>query len=154
MCKIFPTGMENCTESEFSLFGHYLYFWLFFVFFVFNLDAQGFQKLQVLVADLEFRVGTEGGDKRSLIGRVFALLADANGGLKYKENVVAAFFNAGNDFGDLFGVGKRFVDGFPEFFHELFQLLIHESPWNRTPLMGDITRKCDGARVYCTPGRC
>ena len=52
---------------------------------------------------------------------------------------LTTFLDAGHDFGDRFGIGKRLVDRFAEFFHELFQLLIHESPWNRTPLMGDIT---------------
>ena len=79
------------------------------------------------------------GDQGSLVGGVFALLADADGGFENQKNVVAAFLDAGHDFGDRFGIGKRLVDRFSEFFHELLQLLIHESPWNRTPLMGDIT---------------
>src|SRR5208283_4774680 len=83
-----------------------------------------------------FRVGAEGGDQRSLVSGVFALLADADGGFENQENVVAAFFDAGNDFGDLLGIGQRLVDRFSKIFHELLQLLIHESPWNRTPLTG------------------
>src|SRR6202521_3283755 len=120
---------------------------------VVDLDAQRLEKLQILIADLEFSIRAEGGDQGSLVGGVFALLADADGGFENEENVVAAFLDAGNDFGDRFGIGKRLVDRFSEFFHELLQLLIHESPWNRTPLMGDITSDCDDAQrtLYAWP---
>src|SRR4029077_11225646 len=111
-------------------------------------------KFQILIADLEFGVGAEGGNQGSLVGGVLALLADANGGFENEENVVAAFLDAGNDFGDRFGIGQRLIDRFSEFFHELLQLLIHESPWNRTPLTADITSRCDAAHRYCTPARC
>src|SRR6266853_6994913 len=135
---------EGCRE----LGGHAL-----FVVCVVDLDAEGLEKLQVLVADLEFCIGAESGDEGSLVGGVFALLADADGGFENEENVIATFLDAGNDFGDRFGIGKRFVDRFSEFFHELLQLLIHESPWNRTPLMGDITSDCDDAQpsLYAWP---
>ena len=53
------------------------------------------------------------------------MLAYADGGFEDQENVVSAFLDAGNDLGNFFRVGKRFVDGFAEFLHELFQLLIH-----------------------------
>ena len=76
---------------------------------------------------------------------MFTLFADADGGFKYKKNVVTAFLDAGNDFGDRFGIGKRLIDRFSEFFHELLQLLIHESPWNRTPLTADIIGDYDAA---------
>ena len=84
---------------------------------------------------------------------MFALLADADGGFEDEKNVVAAFLDAGNHFGDRFGIGQRLVDRFSEFFHELFQLLIHESPSNWTPLMGDITSRGNPAHRHCTPGR-
>src|ERR1700704_6072510 len=112
---------------------------------VVDLDAQRLEKLQILIADLEFGIGAEGGDQGSLVGRVFVLLADADGGFENEENVVATFLDAGNDFGDRFGIGKRLVDRFSEFFHELLQLLIHESPWNRTPLTADIISDYDAA---------
>src|SRR6266436_409469 len=134
---------EGCRE----LGGHALV-----VVCVVDLDAEGLKKLQILIADLEFCIGAEGGDQGSLVG-VFPLLADADGGFEDEENVVATFLDAGNDFGDRFGIGKRLVDRFSEFFHELLQLLIHESPWNRTPLMGDITSDCDDAQpsLYAWP---
>ena len=69
---------------------------LLLVFFV-DLDAQRLEKLQILIADLEFGVGAEGGDQGSLVGGVFALLADADGGFEDEENVVAAFLDAGHD---------------------------------------------------------
>ena len=59
---------------------------------------------------------------------LFALLADADGGFEDQKNVVAAFLDAGDDFGDLLGIGQRSVDGFAQFLHELLQLLIHASP--------------------------
>lgn len=127
-----------------------MYATLVVVFFV-NLDAEGLEKLQILIADLELGIGAEGGDQGSLVGGVFALLADADGGFENEENVVAAFLDTGNDFGDRFGVGQRLIDRFSEFFHELLQLLIHESPWNRTPLMGDITSGGDPAIVIVRP---
>jgi hypothetical protein len=102
--------------------------------FVVDLDAERLEKFKILIADLELGIGAEGRYQGSLVGGVFALLADADGGFENEENVVAAFLDTGNDFGDRFGVGQRLVDRFSEFFHELFQLLIHESPWNRTPL--------------------
>src|ERR1700675_195642 len=120
---------------------------------VVDLDAQRLEKLQILIADLEFGIGAEGGDQGSLVGSVFALLADADGGFENEENVVATFLDTGNHFGDRFGIGKRLVNRFSELFHELLQLLIHESPWNRTPLMGDITSDCDVAQptLYAWP---
>jgi len=124
------------------------------VFFFFDLDSKGLEKLQILIANLQLGIGAERGDQRSLVGSVFALLADPYRSFENEENVVAAFLDAGHDFGDRFGIGQRLVDRFAEFFHELFQLLIHESPWNRTPLMGDITLGRDPAHRHCTPGRC
>ena len=115
------------------------------LFFFVQFDAEGFEKLQILIADLEFGIGAEGRDQGSLIGCVFALFADADGGLENEENVVSAFLDAGNDFGDRFGIGKRLIDRFSEFLHELLQLLIHESPWNRTPLTADIISDYDAA---------
>ncbi len=99
-----------------------------FIFFFFDFDAEGFEELEILVADFEFGIGGEGGDERSLVGGFFALLADADGGFEDQEDVVAAFFDAGDDFGDLFGIGERLVDGFAEFLHELFELLVHLVP--------------------------
>src|SRR4029077_11413563 len=54
--------------------------------------------------------------------------AYADRGFEYQENVVAAFFDAGDNFGDCFRVRKRFVYGFAEFFHQLLKLLIHVVP--------------------------
>ena len=45
-----------------------------------------------------------------------------------QENIVAALFDAGDNLGDLFGIGERLVDGFAEFLHELFELLVHWVP--------------------------
>jgi hypothetical protein len=94
----------------------------------FDLDAQGFQEFEVLIADFEFGIAAEGGDQGSLVGGFVAGLADADGGFEYQENVVAAFFDAGDDFGDLIGVGERLVDGFPQFLHELLEFLVHAIP--------------------------
>src|SRR5580700_1670080 len=98
------------------------------LFFFFDSDAEGFQELHVLIADFEFGIGRESGNQGSLVGGFFALLADADGGFENQEYVVSAFFDAGDDFGDLFGIGERLVDGFAEFLHELFELLVHLVP--------------------------
>jgi len=66
--------------------------------------------------------------------------ADADRGFENQKNVVAAFLDAGNDLGDRFGIGQRFVDRFSEFFHELLQLLIHESPSSWKPPDGGYHR--------------
>jgi len=100
---------------------------LFFFFFL-DLDAEGLQELEILVADFEFGVGGESSDEGSLVGGFLALLADADGGFEDQENVVAALFDAGDDFGDLFGIGERLVDGLAEFLHELFKLLVQLVP--------------------------
>jgi hypothetical protein len=44
-----------------------------------ELDAEGFEELQILIADLEFGIGAKGRYQGSLVGGVFALLADADG---------------------------------------------------------------------------
>ena len=62
-----------------------------------------FEKLQILIADLEFGIGAESGDQGSLVAGVFALFADADRGFEDEENIVAAFLNAGNDIGDVLG---------------------------------------------------
>ena len=90
-----------------------------------------------------------------LVGRVFALLADANRGFEDEKNVVAAFLDAGNDFGDRFGIGQRLVDRFSEFFHELLQLLIHESPSKSDAADGHTSQTAVTAPIgHCTPARC
>jgi len=38
-----------------------------------------------------------------------------------------------DDLGDLFGIGERFVDGFAEFLHQIFELLVHVVP--RSPFV-------------------
>ncbi len=85
--------------------------------FVLDFDAKLLQELEILVVDLELGVGGESGDERSFVGRLFALLADTNGGFKDQKNVVAALFDARDYFGNLFRIGERFVDGFAEFLH-------------------------------------
>src|ERR1700675_5159205 len=100
MQEILP-WLRMTTESYLaSLRGHAL-----LVVCVVDLDAQRLEKLQILIADLEFSIRAEGGDQGSLVGGVFALLADADGGFENEENVVAAFLDPGNDFGDRFGIG-------------------------------------------------
>jgi len=82
----------------------------FFLFFL-NLDPQRFQEFQVLIADFKLWVGTERGDEGSLVAAGDALLADPDGGFEDEENIVAAFLDsAGDDFGDLFGIGQRLVN--------------------------------------------
>lgn len=71
-----------------------------------NLDAEGFQELQVLVADLQFGIAGEGGDQGGLFRGLFAGFAYADGGFQYEKDVVSAFFDSGNDFGDSLGVGQ------------------------------------------------
>jgi hypothetical protein len=119
-----PAELCSCRDSR----GGCLHIVLFFLFFFFDFDAEGFQEFEILVADFEFGVGGESSDQGSLVGGFFALLADADGSFEDQKNVVAAFFDAGDDFGDLFGIGKRFVNGFAEFLHELFELLVHVVP--------------------------
>jgi len=98
------------------------------LFFFLDLDAEGLQELEVLVVDLEFRIGRESGDQRCLVGGFFALLAHPNGGFKNEKNIVTTLLDARDDFGDLFRVGERFVDSFAEFLHQIFELLIHVIP--------------------------
>ena len=110
--------------------------------FFFYFDAQGFQEFEIGVVDFEFRIGGESGDEGSFVGRFFALLADADGGFEDKENVVAALFDARDDLGNLLGIRERFVDGFAEFFHELFELLVHVAP-DRRPTPAYDTHELD-----------
>ncbi len=117
-----PAELCSCRTAE-GLSPHALFF-----FFFFDFDSEGFQELQILVADFELGVGGEGGDKRSLVGGFLALLADADRSFEDQENIVSTFFDAGDNFGDLFGIGERLVDGFAEFLHELFELLVHAVP--------------------------
>ena len=99
-----------------------------------NFDAKRFQKLEILVVDFEFGISGESGDEGGFVGGFFALFTYADGGFEDEENIIAAFFDAGDNFGDLFRIGKRFIDGFAEFFHELFQLLVHVVPRSPTAL--------------------
>src|ERR1700722_1614440 len=85
-------------------------FLLLFLFL--NFDAKGLEKLQILVVDFEFGVGGQRSNEGSFVGSFFALLADADGRFEDKKNVVAAFFDPGDDFGDLFGIRERLVDRF------------------------------------------
>jgi hypothetical protein len=116
--------LRSCRDSP----GGRLYISIVFLFFFFDFDAEGFEEFEILVADFEFGVGGEGGDEGSLVRGFFALLADADGGFEDQENVIAAVFDAGDDFGDLFGLGERLVDGFAELLHELLELLVHLVP--------------------------
>lgn len=102
----------------------------FFLFF-FDFNAKRLQKFQVLVADLELGVGAEGGNQGSFVAAGHALFADADGGFEDEKNIVATFFYAGHDFGNLLRVGQRLIDGFAQFLHELLQLRIHETPSGR-----------------------
>ena len=102
-----------------------------FFFFLFDLNAEGLEELEILIVDLEFGIGGESGNKGSLVGSFFTLLADADGGFEDEKDVVTALFDAGDDFGDLFGVGKRLVDGLAEVLHELLELLVHLVPPDR-----------------------
>src|SRR5258708_32407464 len=77
----------------------------------FDLDAERFQELQILVVDFKFRVRGKSGNERRFVGRLFSLLAHSDGGFEDQKNIVAAFFDAGDDFGDLLGIRERFVDG-------------------------------------------
>src|ERR1700691_4052670 len=72
--------------------------------FFFDFDTEGFQELKILIVDLKFGVGRECGDDSGFIRGFVALLADPDRGFKDQKNIVAAFLNAGDDFGDLFGV--------------------------------------------------
>jgi hypothetical protein len=68
-----------------------------FIFFV-DLDAERFQKLQILIADLEFRIGRKRSDKGCFVCGFIALLAHPDGSFKDQENIVSTFFDAGHDF--------------------------------------------------------
>ena len=52
------------------------------LFFFLDLDTQRFEKLEVLIVDLEFGICRQSGDQRRLVGGFLALLADPDGGLK------------------------------------------------------------------------
>ena len=79
-----------------------------------------------------------------------------------QENVIAALFDARDNFGDLFRIREGFVDGFAEFLHQIFELLVHvppdrsllkTSPQNFRcpgPLNGSMTAK--GLRYCSAPG--
>ena len=49
----------------------------------------------------------------------------ANGRFKDQENFVAVFFNAGNDFSNLLGLGNALVDSVAKLFHKLLELRVH-----------------------------
>src|SRR6185312_4563994 len=86
----------------------------------FHFNAQRFQELQVLVADFELKIARRGrGDERRFLRIALARLADANGGLKHKENVIAAVLDSGNNFGDGIRVSQRFVDRLAKLLHKL-----------------------------------
>src|SRR5579872_246393 len=98
-----------------------------FLFFFFYFDAEGFEKFQILIADFELGIGGKSGYQRSLVGRLLALLAHADGSFEDQENIVTALFNARDDFRDLVGIGERFIDRLAQFLHQVFELLIHDS---------------------------
>src|ERR1700680_4831464 len=52
------------------------------LFFFLDLDTQRFEKLEILIVDLEFGICGQSGDQRRLVGGFLALLANPNGGLK------------------------------------------------------------------------
>jgi hypothetical protein len=60
------------------------------------------------------------------------LLAEADGSFQYQEYVVPSILDPGDDFGDLFGLSQRLVNGFSEFFHQFLEFLVHNAP--RRPL--------------------
>lgn len=93
--------------------------------FFFDFDAEGFQELEVWSLTLNSGLVERVVTREVLSALFFALLADADGGLENEKNIVAAFFDAGDDFGDLLGIGKRFVDGFAKFLHEFFESIVH-----------------------------
>jgi hypothetical protein len=97
-------------------------------FFFFDLDAERFQELQILVADFEFWIRGKRGNQGSLVRGLFALLAHSDGGFKNEEDVISAVFDPGNNLGNLLGVRQGFVDRIAEFFHQLLQLWIHGPP--------------------------
>jgi len=94
------------------------------MFFV-DFDAQRFEEFQILITDLQLRIGGHSGDERSLVWRLFALLAHADRRFQDQENVIATLFNAGHNFRNLLGVRQRFVNRVAELFHELLELWIH-----------------------------
>jgi hypothetical protein len=96
--------------------------------FFFDLDAERLQELEILIVDFKFRVGGKSGNQRCFVGGLFSLLAYSDGGLEDEENVVAALFDARDDFGDLFGIRERFVDGLAKFLHEFFESIVHWVP--------------------------
>src|SRR5438105_2679379 len=97
---------------------------------VFDLDSQGLQELEILLADFEIRIAGQGSDHRGFVAGFFAGTADANCGFEHQENIVTAIFDPGDDVRNLFRISKRLVDGFAQFFHQVLQLLVHESPWS------------------------
>ena len=106
-----------------------------------DFNAQRLQELQILIIDFEGGIGSERGYEGGLVVRFLALLADADGSFEDQEDVVAALFDARHDLGNGIGIGQRLVDRFAQFFHQLFELLVH-----RVPLEGaSVTRGCDRA---------
>src|SRR5260221_1409398 len=97
-----------------------------------NLDAKRFQEFEVLLVDFELGIAGQRGYQRSLVAALFAGTAYPDGGFEHQKNVVAAVFDPGNNFSNLVGVRQRFIDGLAQFFHQLLQLLIHESPLAKT----------------------
>jgi len=45
--------------------------------------------------------------------------------LEYEKYIVSPGFNASDDIRDLFGIGKRVIDRFPQFSHQALESLIH-----------------------------
>ncbi len=123
----------------------------FLLTFFFDLDAQRFQKLEILVVDFEFGICGQSRHQRSFVRGLLTLFADADRGLKDQKNIVATLFDAGDDFGNLFRIGERFVDGFAEFFHQVFELLIHIPPDRRLPSLSILTRWSTGLDAKSRP---
>jgi hypothetical protein len=123
-----PLGSKNLSNSKECPLGHV---------FV-DLNAEGFEKFEVLIADFQLRIAGESSDERSFVGGFFALFADPNGGFEDEEDVIAVIFDSGDHFGDLLGIGERLIDGITQFLHELLELLIHGTPSGR-PSQGEVT---------------
>jgi len=87
-----------------------------------SLNAERFEKLQILIADFELGIGAERacGDQGGVVGRVFALFADADGCFENEEDVVTAFLDARYDFRDRFESDRDSLIASPSSFMSCF----------------------------------
>src|SRR5258706_12105785 len=52
-------------------------------------------------------------------------LVESDGGFEHQEDIVAGALDLADGLSDRFGIRERFIDGVPEFLHQLLQPVVH-----------------------------